>query len=285
VDPLTTIRSATDSDAGVGGYRTGCTGHGGFLEHPEMNISLDELLPVLGWGLVAAVALPLGAVVGCFAKLPQRVVAGIMAFGAGALITALSIELMLDAYEKAGLGIASVAFGGGALLFTLADIAINKWEKSHKTSTSQKNANKGSRGLSIAAGSLLDNIPEMLVLGMGMSSGQPNLVILVAIFVSNFPEGLGSGAQLKQAGKPSGFIVGLWICIGLLAALSAVIGNLVFSGSTSGMAIANAVAAGAMLAMIVDTMIPEAYQESHEYSGLITAFGFLVAFLLHTFQK
>ena len=139
------------------------------------------------------------------------------------------------------------------------------------------------RGLAIAFGSLVDNIPEGIVIGIGVIGvGTASPALLAAVFLSNFPEALASASRMRQAGHRAPFILGVWSAIGVLCGLAAWLGFFAFSGaSAAGIAIASAVAAGAIVAMLVDTLIPEAYEGAHDFSGLITAAGFLLAFALH----
>jgi zinc transporter, ZIP family len=230
-------------------------------------------------GLLAGAALPLGATAGLFLKLPQRAVAGVMAFGAGTLIAALALVLMEDARRHGGLWTAVVSFLAGAAAYTIVDTLIRRYlgrRRRHAARAEQS-------GLAIAAGSLIDNIPEGIVIGIGViGAGTASPALLAAVFLSNFPEALASAARMKEAGHGGAYILGIWSAIGVLCGLAALAGFAAFRGSTeAGIAAASAVAAGAIIAMLVDTLIPEAYEGAHDYSGLITAAGFLLAFALH----
>jgi ZIP family zinc transporter len=242
---------------------------------PRVNVE-----PLL-WGLVAASSLPLGAAAGCWLRLPQRVVAAVMAFGSGTLVAGLSLVLMQDAYFEGGLAWSAVGFAAGALAYTVVDLALERW--SARRRRGHKHDSQGERdGLALAAGATLDNVPEMIVLGLGLvGGGGINSVMLTAIIVSNFPEALASAVDLKRAGRGTAFVLGMWCLIAVFAAAAVMVGYLAFSGSSGAtLAVTNAIAAGALLAMIADSMIPQAYQETHAFNGLVTAAGFLLAFLL-----
>jgi ZIP family zinc transporter len=228
----------------------------------------------LAWGLAAGAALPLGAAAGYYFHLPKRAVAGVMAFGSGTLIAALSLILMQDAYESGGFGSAAAGFLAGAAAFTAADLALRRWSgKRHETAE---------KGLAIAAGSLIDNVPEGAVIGIGLISGAVNPVMLSAVFISNFPEAFASAARMRAARWSARRTLTIWIAIGGACGLASLCGYALFSASSGqAVAIANAVAAGAIVAMLADTLIPQAYEGAHDYSGLITAVGFLLAFALH----
>lgn len=102
-----------------------------------------------------------------------------------------------------------------------------------------------------------------------------------AIFLSNLPEGLSSAAGMKRAGRGAGYVFGVWGGIALASGLAAIAGFVLFDGSSANaVAATTAVAAGAILAMLVDTMIPEAFEQAHDFAGLITVAGFLAAFAL-----
>ena len=238
-------------------------------------------MQALGWGLVAAAALPLGAIVGAWFRLSPRVVAGFMAFGAGTLIAALGLVLMKQAQELGRLDYVAAGFMGGALAYTGADVLIRRWVGGHRARVRHTER----IGLAIAAGSFIDNIPEGAVLGMAVGATGVDAALLVAIFASNFPEALSSAARMRQAKRSPGYAIAVWCAIGSAAALASLAGHLAFGGSNgTAVAVANSIAAGAILAMLADTLIPEAYEEAHDYSGLITALGFLAAFALHKAQ-
>ncbi|MDN5865699.1 MAG: ZIP family zinc transporter, partial [Gammaproteobacteria bacterium] len=209
----------------------------------------------------------------------------IMAFGSGVLISALCFELMAEAYRRGGFDAATIGFLGGAAVYTAANwVLAHKGARHRKRSGTQqpKAEEGGGSGVAIAVGALLDGIPESIAIGLSMlAGGAVSLVAVVAIFLSNVPEGLSSAAGMKKAGRSAAYVFGVWGGIAIVSGLASLAGFTLFDGLPQDVIAATiAVAAGAILAMLVDTMIPEAFDEARDAAGLITAAGFLVSFML-----
>jgi ZIP family zinc transporter len=237
------------------------------------------------WGLVAGGALVIGAAVGYYAQVSQRVIAAIMAFGSGVLISALSFELMDEAYKTGGFASTAAGFFGGAAVYTLANWLLARQGAKHRKRSGEQQvqaSGQENNGAAIAVGALLDGIPESIVIGLSMlGGGAVSTVAVIAIFLSNIPEGLSSAAGMKKAGRSAAYIFGVWGGIALASGLAALAGFALFRDfSANVVAATTAVAAGAILAMLVDTMIPEAFETAHEFAGLLTVAGFLAAFML-----
>ncbi|WP_326595206.1 ZIP family metal transporter [Streptomyces sp. NBC_01803] len=239
------------------------------------------------WGLVAGSALLLGAVVGYRVRVPQWLVASVMAFGAGVLISAVSFELVGEAYEQAGLGPTVVGTVGGAVAFTagnawLAYRGARNRKRSGRVRSQPSESQREGSGLALALGALLDGVPESAVIGVSLlDGGAVSVVTVAAVFISNVPEGLSSSAGMRAAGRREGYVFGVWGAIAAASTVAAVLGYAVVGGFPEAViAGVTAVAAGAILAMIADTMIPEAFEEAHLASGLVLVCGFLVSFAL-----
>ncbi|SNT18562.1 zinc transporter, ZIP family [Noviherbaspirillum humi] len=237
------------------------------------------------WGFVAGAALLIGAGFGYFFHVSQRAIAAIMAFGSGVLISALSFELMDEAYRTGGFDATAIGFLGGALVYTAANWFLDQQGAKHRKRSGEQQSteqdNEGS-GMAIAVGALLDGIPESIVIGLSLlKGGAVSFVAVIAIFLSNIPEGLSSAAGMKKAGRGPGYIFGVWGGIAVVSGIAALIGYSVFRDfSANVVAATTAIAAGAILAMLVDTMIPEAFEVAHTFAGLLTVAGFLAAFML-----
>lgn len=250
---------------------------------------MTEVVQAGLWGLVAGSALLLGAAVGFGVRVPPKVIATVMAFGAGVLLSAVSFELVGEAYDQAGLAPAAVGTLAGAVLYTGGNLwlarrgARHRKRSGHRRDRAQPSeAQQGGSGAALALGALLDGVPESAVIGVSLlDGGAVSLVTVAAVFISNVPEGLSSSAGMRAAGRGKGYVFGVWGAIAAASTVSAVLGYTVVGGfSPAVVAAVTAVAAGAILAMVADTMIPEAFEDAHLAIGLVTVSGFLVSFAL-----
>lgn len=137
-------------------------------------------------------------------------------------------------------------------------------------------------GAAIAIGALLDGIPESVVLGVSLLGGTGvGVPVLAAVFISNLPEGLSSAAGMKRNGRSAAYVFGVWVAIAVASGVAGLLGALLLEGASPQLiAVITAVAAGAILAMVADTMIPEAFERTHLYAGLLATVGFMVAFTI-----
>ena len=248
------------------------------------------------WGLVSGSALLLGAAVGYYAHVPQRLIAAIMAFGSGVLVSTLSLELMEESYKKGGFNATALGFVGGGAVYTFANWLLARHGAKHRKRSGhqqhaerqamqakgKENSASSDNSLALAVGALLDGIPESIVIGLSLlAGGAVSTVAVVAVFLSNLPEGLSSAAGMKKAGRSPRYVLLLWGGIALISGVASLLGYSVFSQfSAQVIAATTAVAAGAILAMLADTMIPEVFETAHNFTGLITVLGFLASFFL-----
>ncbi|MCP2637698.1 ZIP family zinc transporter [Microbacterium sp. HD4P20] len=239
-------------------------------------------------GLIGGGTLLVGAAVAWFVDIPQRLVAGIMALGAGVLISTLAFELVEEAAADGGLVPTTVGFLAGAVLYIVADWLVSR-PKQRPTDTPANIVARragaklaGGSGVAIAIGALIDGIPESIVMGLSVLQGGISIPIVAAIAISNFPEGLGSTAALKRSGSGGRSVALLWTSIALVTVAASVLGFVALQAAPANLiALITTIAAGGLLAMVCNTMIPEAFDEQHALTGLWATFGFLGAFLLH----
>ena len=209
----------------------------------------------------------------------------IMAFGAGVLISALSFELVDEAYSQSGVLSTSIGFILGAGIYSIANYFLERQGAKHRKRSQDQQPSEGEdsgSGLAIALGALLDGIPESIAIGISMlEGGAVSTATVIAIFISNIPEGLSSSAGMKNAGRSKLFIFGIWIAIAVISGIASVTGYTVFSQLSPYIIGATlAIAAGAILNMLAATMIPEAFEKGHSIVGIVTVLGFLTSFLL-----
>jgi zinc transporter, ZIP family len=237
------------------------------------------------WGLFGGAALVLGALVAWFVRVPQAVVAAVMAFGSGVLISAVAFDLMEEAVDTGGLRPTALGFVGGALAYVAANAALARRGARHRKRSGDQQPSEADRsgsGMAIAVGALLDGIPESVVLGLGLlDGGSVSLSILAAVVISNIPEGLSSAAGMKRSGRSPAYVFGVWGGIAVASGIAALVGYLSLGDARPEViALITAVAAGAILTMVADTMIPEAFERTRTWTGVITTLGFLTAFAI-----
>jgi zinc transporter, ZIP family len=224
----------------------------------------------LGWGALAAASLLIGAVLGVARQWPGGLIGVVLGFGAGALISSISFELAEAGFVKGGALPLATGLAAGALAFYVADRLVQRLGS---------RLGGGSAGLPLALGALLDGVPEQAVLGLGLAAGQGiSVALLVAIFVSNLPESIGSSTDMRAAGERPSRVTALWAAVGI-ACTVATLGGYAISRVTAERfeAAVDGFAAGALLVMLVGSMIPEATEKAHDKAGLAAVLGFAVA--------
>jgi ZIP family zinc transporter len=226
------------------------------------------MIAAIGWGALAASSLVIGAALGILRDWPKALVGAILAFGAGALVSAVAFELALEGIHEGGAPAVGIGVAVGALVYFGADSLLDR-------------GGGDDGGVGLALGAFLDGIPEQLVLGIGLASGSGiGVGLLAAIFVSNLPEGIGSATEMK-AKLSDRRIMLIWVAVALVCTGATVLGY-AMGDATGGhlRAAINGFAAGALLVMLVDSMIPEAHAKTGRAAGLVTVLGFSVAVAL-----
>jgi zinc transporter, ZIP family len=231
------------------------------------------VLEAMGWALLGASSLLLGALVAFAVPIPRKVLGFILAFGAGVLISAVAYELVEEAVTTAADSYAvAIGFPLGALVFFLGDVAID---------LRLKGSSGAGGGLGIVLGAVLDGIPESVVIGASLLTGETaSVAVIVAVFLSNIPESISASSDLLRGGWSRWKVLLLWVIVVAASALSAGLGYVALEGASgSWISAIQAFAAGAILTMLADEMIPEAYEytQHNKTVGLALAFGFALS--------
>jgi zinc transporter, ZIP family len=236
-----------------------------------------------GWGTLAASSLVVGAIVALVFSIGLRTIGLIMGFGSGVLISAISFDLVQEAVDKSsGHGWVVGGFFAGCLVFFGGDRLIDRLGGSQRKDPSGEQ--EGGSSLSIVLGSVLDGIPESMVIGLTIfEGGAVGAAYLAAVFISNLPESISSTAGLATSGWKKSRILWMWTAIALISGLASLAGYGLFQNSSPGTtAFVLAFAGGAILTMLAETMMPEAYEHGGKFVGVVTTLGFAVAFTIHT---
>ena len=257
------------------------------------------------WGFIASIPLVIGSLVALFVSLPKGIIATIMAFGSGVLVAALTFSLVEEAFNLSqSIPPVVIGFVLGGVSYSIANYILDKKSREQGDSSSDNTSAQGVRdiqvrkrkrshghnagggksasGLSLLVGSVMDNIPENMALGISLvTGGTVNIVLIAAIFISNFPEGLASTEGMKSNGRSKKYIFVLWSIAVIIGTISTAIGFAVLSkASPFVISVAISFAAGAILVMLAESMIPEAFEEGGSKIGLAAMAGFTIAFIL-----
>jgi ZIP family zinc transporter len=266
------------------------------------------VLEAAWWGCVGGASLLLGAVLGLVLTVSHRTIGLVMAFGAGVLISAAAFELTEEAYRSAGAVAAFLGLFAGAVTYFAGDWLIDRRGGHRRKSPVHGGVRHpgvgraptvgaggaptvgagsaptvaASSGLALVLGALLDGIPESAAVGISLlGSGGVGVAMVAAVVISNIPESLSATTGLKASGRSTAWILGLWSLVVVSSTVAAVLGyNLLGSASAGAVAFIQTFAAGAILTMLADTMMPEAVEYAGRLVGLLTVLGFAVAFLL-----
>jgi ZIP family zinc transporter len=235
-----------------------------------------EMGAAIGWGALAASSLVIGALLSFARRWSARQVGLVLAFGAGALISAVSFELAQEGLRVGGAGVTGIGLGVGALTYFALDGAIARRFSSGR---GRRGRSQGSGGTALALGAFLDGIPEQAVLGISLASGEGvGFALLLAIFVSNLPEAMGSADDMRRAGRSRESILRLWLVVAAICTVATAVGYGAADAVSGDLQAAiDGFAAGALLVMLIDSMIPDARADAGRAAGLVTVLGFALA--------
>lgn len=231
------------------------------------------------WGLIAGSSLLVGAAAVFLFEITERMLGAILAFGGGVLISAVSFELVQEATTTTnGDWAVAIGLGAGALTFFFGDLLIDraggKQRKSHEAHDDDSDAK------AILLGTVLDGIPESIVIGLGLiGGGGVSAAMVSAVFLSNVPEAIATTSGLRASGWSKSRLFGMWGGMALLAGFASLAGFAAFDAASDELvAFVQAFAGGAMLTMLADSMMPQAFKLDGKTAGLLTTFGFGLAY-------
>jgi ZIP family zinc transporter len=230
------------------------------------------------YGLLATSSLLIGGMIASRFNLGNRTLGVIMAFGAGALISAVTYELVYEAIKMGkGTGFPAFGFFAGALTFFLSDKLIEKFGAKGRGDLKASHSSKLIVPMVLAI--ILDGIPESIVIGLGIfEGGKVSLAMLVAVFISNLPEAIAGSTGMKAGGWGRGKIQFLWLIITLVCAGASVVGFSLFSqASIEWLSFIQAFAGGAILMMLANSMMPESFEHGGKLAGVFTVLGFAIS--------
>lgn len=250
-------------------------------------VELPGWMQAAGWGLLSASGLLIGALGGYYTWLRHTTIARVMTFAAGVLLAVVAVDLVIEARGAASLHWTVMGLLCGAAVFSSANWLLSRRGAQHRKRCGEcveqpKEEQQPGSGLAIAAGTFLDGVPEGMVLGLSvLHHGAPGLGTVTAFFLANIPEALSSSAGMRRAGRPARYVFGIWIGIALMTSLAAAVAGLVLRGTGPAVrGTVEAFAAGAILALVSETMIPEAFHGSPQFNGLLLVVGFVALLIL-----
>lgn len=262
---------------------------------------MPNLGPSIGWGLAVGASLLLGALAAALLRVPSQVAATLTAFGGGVLLAAVALELVPEADERAGAGLTAIGLGAGTLIYVGADAWLSRQESLramrralHASAAGRPQAAiemvavdaastpaEGARGLSIAAGLFIDGVPESLALGLTIADAELGVALLAGILVGNLVESYGAAQPIIAGGHSKGFALRVLGGIGLGLAMATVLGGTVLADASDELiGTAQAVAAGAVLAVVTIAVIPHAFEQVSRRVAMATVLGFVGGYLL-----
>jgi ZIP family zinc transporter len=235
------------------------------------------------WGFVGGASLFIGALVGVYLPVPIRVVGLVMGFGVGVLISAVAFELTGAAYDRSGAWPVVAGLSAGALTFYAGDrLVARRGAENRKDPTGTAVGATSAASTSLVLGALLDGIPESAAIGVSLvGGGSVGIAVVIAVFLSNLPEALSASAGMKRDGRSVRYILRLWALVIIASTVAAALGfGLLGDAGDNTLALTETFAAGAVLTMLADTMVPEAVEHAGAEVGPLCVVGFICSFLL-----
>ncbi|MEI7615646.1 MAG: ZIP family metal transporter [Actinomycetota bacterium] len=234
------------------------------------------------YSVLAGFSLIIGVIIGTVFKIGQRTIAAIMAFSSGVLICALTFGLMEEAFKHGGFDAIAIGFLLGGVVFIGGDFLVHRYGgRNHKRKKHFKSV-RDTNGKAIVFGASLDGIPESIALGLSLlEKNGIGLLMLAAIFLSNVPESISSIDDLRKEGISTKKIYFMWSIVSIGSIAAAILSYIFLKNISLNMrGIIESFASGAILAMLADSMMPEAYEEGGYLIGFLTMLGFLTAFII-----
>ena len=246
------------------------------------------MVQAIGFGFLGGVAMLLGAFVGFHTHLTEGAVGRVMAFGAGTLVCAVTLELTTEAFQEARGGAFVLGLLAGTGAYYLGDAVIERRLGTIDLDAAPGDADAPAMGdaLKVVLGSVLDGVPESAAIGLSIAAGGTvSAALVVAVFVSNVPEGLMPSLDMEASGVSRRRIYAMWLVLALVCTASSVFGYAVLGALPSPVdAFAEAFAAGAILTMLVMVFLVEAVQRAGRAVGIWTVVGYALATLLTVVQ-
>jgi ZIP family zinc transporter len=252
---------------------------------------VENLGAALGWGVVVGASLVGGAVAAAVITLPARTAALLTAFGGGVLMAAIAFELMPEADREAGVALTVAGVAAGALVYVLADARLSRDEEMDRMRRSGHAAAAGqsmmmrsadtARGESIAVGLFVDGVPESIALGLTIAEGEVGIALLAGVLIGNVVEAYGAAQPIVAGGRTKRFAIALMAAIGAALALATLAGGTALADASGELVgTLQAVAAGAVLAVITIAIVPHAFEEVSRLVAAATVLGFLLGYVL-----
>lgn len=248
---------------------------------------MTDIWTALLYGCIIAVCFPLGALLTVKIEPSHRAIAAFMSLGAGLLLAASTIDLTLASLDHAGPTVTVAMILGAAATFSTANWMLSKGgggsrKRCGACVAQPSEEDQPGSGNAIALGTVLDALPEALVLGVVLNGSGNAIALTVALALGNVAQAISSTTGLRHAGRSRRFVATLWIGLALVVVATTMASFVLLGGvGDSVRPWIEAFAAGILIAMICEAMLPEAFHEDPSFRGLVAAVGVCVFVLLH----